>query len=76
MNKPTDDRKEVWKTIQEEAPDIADLMTSMAGTFGKLEGVQVSIQGKTIIDTLPPMESNHERKQRLKREKLRRYRKS
>ncbi|OBS08969.1 hypothetical protein [Acidihalobacter prosperus] len=44
-------RKAAWNRIQQEAPDVAELIQEVSSVFGKLAGLRVVIRGETIVDT-------------------------
>lgn len=43
-------RQETWRTIQTDAPDVAQFLTETTQAFGKPEAVRVVIQGEAVLD--------------------------
>jgi hypothetical protein len=45
-----DQRKQIWRTIQTEAPEIADFLNEVNVAFGKPDAVLVTIKDKPMLD--------------------------
>jgi hypothetical protein len=45
-----DQRKQIWRTIQTEAPEIADFLNEVKTAFGKPAAVLVTIRNKSMLD--------------------------
>lgn len=42
-----------WTAVKMQAPDLAHLLMEVRRLFGRPRGVRVTVDGKTLIDTLP-----------------------
>lgn len=50
LEKTKAQRQAVWRKVQNEAPEVAALLTEINQTFGKPEAVRVIIQGEVVLD--------------------------
>jgi hypothetical protein len=45
-----DKRKQIWRTIQTEVPEIAEFLNEVKAAFGKPDAVLVTIKDKPMLD--------------------------
>jgi hypothetical protein len=45
-----DKRKQIWRTIQTEVPEIAEFLNEVKAAFGKPDAILVTIRNKSMLD--------------------------
>lgn len=50
LQKAKEHRQAIWRRIQTEAPEVAELLTEINREFGKPSAVKVIINNETVLD--------------------------